>query len=331
MRKTVRILFPCIGRRVVLAQAFTDAAAELGLRAVLIGTDASATAPAMEVCDRQYVVPPVKDPRYETATRRIIRNEKIDLVVPTIDLDLRFWASVRDKLSRQGCTVLVSSPEVVAISQDKRKMYHLLRRNDFDTPETTSATAILKRKRHRFPYFLKPWDGHASRGNAVVHNKEDLRFFARRVPNCIVQEFIAGAEHTVDVLVDFDMQVRCVVPRLRLEARAGEVSKGQTVKHSGIMAEARRLVETLQAGPGIVTIQCFLTPDEKIKIIEVNPRFGGGIPLSIRAGARIPRWILQWWAGQNPRIRQDGWRDGLLMLRYDEAIWINGHVISDIR
>lgn len=331
MRKTVRILFPCIGRRVVLAKAFADAAAELGLRGILIGTDASASAPAMQVCDRQYVVPLVKHPRYGTVTRRIVRDEKIDLVVPTIDLDLRYWAGVRDTLARQNCTVLVSAPEVVAISQDKRKMYRLLTRNGFDTPETTSVAATLKRERHHFPYFLKPWDGHASRGNAVVRNKDELRFFSRRVPNCIVQEFVEGAEHTVDALVDFDMQVRCIIPRLRLEARAGEVSKGQTVKHPGIMAEARRLVETLQAGPGIVTIQCFLTPGGKIKIIEVNPRFGGGIPLSIRAGARIPRWILQWWAGQNPRIRSDGWRDGLLMLRYDEAIWINNHVSSDIR
>jgi len=43
--------------------------------------------------------------------------------------------------------------------------------------------------------------------------------------------------------------------------------------------------------------------------------------LSIKAGANFPRWLVQWWRGEDPRIRLDGWREGLLMLRYDEAVW----------
>jgi carbamoyl-phosphate synthase large subunit len=183
------------------------------------------------------------------------------------------------------------------------------------------AAQALRLRRHRFPYFLKPWDGHASKGNAVVRNREELRFYAGRIPNCIVQEFVPGQEYTVDVLVDFAGQVRCVVPRLRIETRTGEVSKGMTVKHPEIIAQSQRLVEELGAGPGVITIQCFLTPDQQIKFIEINPRFGGGVPLSIKAGADFPRWLLQLWLGQAPRIPLTGWRDGLVMLRYDEAIW----------
>ena len=54
----------------------------------------------------------------------------------------------------------------------------------------------------------------------------------------------------------------------------------------------------------------------------VNPAFPEIVrPLSIKAGADFPRWILQLWQRQNPRISLDGWRDGLVMLRYDEAVW----------
>ena len=243
------------------------------------------------------------------------------MLVPTVDLDLPVWAQRRETLLDMGCTALVSSKEVVSICQDKRQMYRFLKKHGFDTPYTMSAAAAMRLKRHSFPYFVKPWDGHASRGNAVAHSREELKFLARRVPNCLVQQFIEGQEYTVDVLVDFAGAVRCVVPRQRLEVRAGEVSKAMTVKHRGIMEQCESLVMKLGAGPGVITIQCFLTAAGQIKFIEINPRFGGGIPLSIKAGADFARWILQLWLGRKPRIAMDAWRDKLVMLRYDEAVW----------
>jgi carbamoyl-phosphate synthase large subunit len=118
------------------------------------------------------------------------------------------------------------------------------------------------------------------------------------------------------------MKVRCVVPRRRIEVRAGEVSKGQVVKNAHIMSQAARLVEALGAGPGVITIQLFLTSDGKVKFIEINPRFGGGVPLSIKAGANFPKWILQEVLGKKPVIRFDGFKDKLIMLRYDAEVWL---------
>ncbi|MCK5472830.1 MAG: ATP-grasp domain-containing protein, partial [Planctomycetes bacterium] len=89
-----------------------------------------------------------------------------------------------------------------------------------------------------------------------------------------------------------------------------------------IMAEAKRLVEILCAGPGIITLQLFLTEDGRMKFIEVNPRFGGGVPLSIKAGANFPKWLLREMAGKKPKIKFDGFKDGLTMLRYDAEVWL---------
>jgi carbamoyl-phosphate synthase large subunit len=188
--------------------------------------------------------------------------------------------------------------------------------------------AALSKKRLNWPCFLKPWDGYASRGNAVVHNREELLFFAKRIPNVICQEFVRGTEYTCDVYVDFDMKVRCVVPRRRIETRTGEVSKGQIVRHPHIMGETARAVEALGAGPGVITMQLFLTDDDRVKFIEINPRFGGGAPLSIKAGANFPKWILQELLGRKPNIRFDDFEDGLIMLRYDAEVWLKN---SDIK
>jgi carbamoyl-phosphate synthase large subunit len=88
------------------------------------------------------------------------------------------------------------------------------------------------------------------------------------------------------------------------------------------MSQAARLVETLRAGPGVITLQLFITDDGHVKFIEINPRFGGGVPLSIKAGADFPKWILRELLGQKPRIRFDGFTDKLIMLRYDGEVWL---------
>ena len=88
------------------------------------------------------------------------------------------------------------------------------------------------------------------------------------------------------------------------------------------MAEAKRLIEILQAGPGVITLQLFLTEDGRMKFIEVNPRFGGGVPLSVKAGANFPKWLLLEMLGKKPNIKFDGFKDGLAMLRYDAEIWL---------
>jgi carbamoyl-phosphate synthase large subunit len=102
------------------------------------------------------------------------------------------------------------------------------------------------------------------------------------------------------------------------------VSKSQVIKNSRIMAKAVTLVEKLGAGPGVITLQLFLTGDNKVTFIEINPRFGGGVPLSIKAGANFPKWILQELSGQKPRIRPDAFKDNLIMLRYDSEVWHPG-------
>lgn len=323
MTRPVTILFSCIGRRVSLMRSFRDAARRLRIPLRVLGTDASPTSPALQLCNQAFIVPPVSENGYLQKTLSIVRRNQVQLLIPTVDLDLMILAENRPRFERLGCHVLVSRPEVIAICQDKRKTSQFWRRNGFDTPDTLSVTQTLKHKYIAFPCFLKPWDGYASRSNAVAHSREELAFYGRRIPNCIVQEYVRGDEFTCDAFVDNRMRVRCVVPRRRLEVRSGEVSKARIFKDREIMERTAQLVEVLGAGPGVITIQLIRQKDGILKFIEVNPRFGGGALLSIQAGADFPRWILQELSGQVPRIRFDGFEDGLLMLRYDQEVWVH--------
>jgi len=325
------VLFTCIGRRVSLLESFRRAAKQLKINASLLGTDTTELSPALQLCDQRFSVKPTTHAGYIKQILSIVKANSVKLLVPTVDLDLKLLAQNKSKFAGLGCRVLVSDPEVIDICQDKRKTYKFLLKNNFDTPATISIRTVLKNSKSEivnrkseigFPLFLKPWDGYAGRGNAVVNNRKELLFYAKRVPNAICQELVKGTEYTCDVYVDFGMKVSCVVPRKRIEVRAGEVSKGQVAKNARIMSEAVTLVEKLGAGPGVITLQLFLTDDGKVKYIEINPRFGGGAPLSIKAGADFPKWILQELAGGKPNIRPNGFKDNLVMLRYDSEVWL---------
>jgi len=322
--KNLNIMFTCIGRRVSLLSSFRKSARQLKLTSKFIGTDTTPLSSALQLCDKGYLVKPVDHRGYLKELLDIVKNEKIKLLIPTVDLDLKLLANNKAKFEKLGCFVLISKPKVIDICQDKRETFSFLSEAGFDTPLTWSNSSALRKKDLRYPCFLKPWDGYASRGSAIVRNRMELSFYAKTVPNCIVQEYINGNEYTCDVFVNFDGKVRCVVPRQRLEVRSGEVSKAQIVKDPKIMETAAQAVEALGAGPGVITVQLIKNGGRKINLIEINPRFGGGAPLSIKAGANFPKWILQELTGKKPRIKFDGFKNKLTMLRFDAEVWLDG-------
>ncbi|MFA6175791.1 MAG: ATP-grasp domain-containing protein [Phycisphaerae bacterium] len=319
--KNFNVLFTCIGRRVGLLNSFRQAAKKLGLNCEFFGAEMTELSSALQLCDKKFIVNSVGHNKYIKQLLDIVKQNNVKLIVPTVDLDLKTLAKNKEKFSAAGCMVLVSDYEVVDICQDKRKTFKFLAKNGFDTPKTFTPRQALSKK-IKYPCFLKPWDGYASRGTATAKNRSELLFYSKQVPNCIVQEFIKGQEFTCDVFVGFDGEVKCVVPRKRIETRAGEVSKSETSKNSMVMRQTSKLIGKLGAGPGVITVQMILTKDKQLKFIEINPRFGGGAPLSIRAGADFPKWILQQMAGKKLKIKFDGFEDKLRMLRYDAEVWI---------
>ncbi len=323
-RRDVRILFTCAGRRIELISAFVEAARSLGLRPDIHVADAENHFAAACIARQAHPVPPTSSPDYIRCLLSIVKRCKIDMLVPLTDTDLVKLAETRNEFARLSCAALISSPAVVHACRDKLLTYRFLTSHKIDTPATWTPDEALARRRHRFPYFLKPRRGSASKGSFVIRHRQELEAMVPRVPEAIVQEFVPGVEHTLDVYAGFDGRPRCVVPRERIEVRGGEVTKARTVKHPRIMATGARVVEALAQCVGLITIQLILSPERRIRVIEINPRFGGGVPLAIHAGANFPKWLLTEWLGRRPRIRLDQFRDGEIMLRFHQSFFLNG-------
>lgn len=320
-RSQLQVLFTCIGRRVELVDAFRKAAAKLKIRLTTHGADMSWFAPALHHVDRAHIVPTLADPNYLDALIEIVRKHRIDLIIPLIDSELLLMSEAWERFDALGCMGVVSSESVIQTCQDKMQTYERLKKAGIDTPATWTSEEVLRRKRHRFPYFIKPREGSAGLGNYKINNLDELEVLCRRVQDPIVQEFVSGVEHTLDVYTGFDGIPRCVVPRKRLEVRSGEVSKGVIVKNPRIMAVGRKVALALGDTRGVITVQCMVTPQRRIRVIEINPRFGGGAPLAIHAGADFPKWLMAHHLGRRIRINPTGFKDNLTMLRYDRSVF----------
>ncbi|CAN7712534.1 ATP-grasp domain-containing protein [Paenibacillus sp. LjRoot153] len=320
LNSKMNILFTSSGRRLSLLQQFKKMFIQYGINGNIITADLRLTAPTAFISDKHYIVPRVTDPNYMTRLKEICRNEKIDIIIPLIDTELMVLSENQKGFEEIGVKLLVSSKELNEMAGDKIKTYQFFQERNISTPKVFTEDEI-NNKQYQFPLLIKPLDGSSSVGVTKINNEKELLFFKDYIPNAMIQEFVSGTEYTVDVMLDFNGNIRTVVPRLRIETRAGEVSKGVTKKDDDIIAAVQRVVNLLPGPVGCITLQCFKKNDGEITFIEINPRFGGGIPLSIEAGANFPLWVLQMCSGENFTEGDYSWRENLTMLRYDDAIF----------
>ena len=315
------ILFTSVGRRVSLIKHFQKTLKKMGLKGRIVGADLQKNAPAFHVVDRAFKICRIDDPSYVPSLLEICKKENITLLFPLIDTDLSILANNKKTFSKAGTQVVISEPQLIEVAINKQKTHDFFRAHGIDTPEcfdTETAVNINP----GYPLFMKPLNGSASLGTVKIRNKKELLFFKEYVQMPILQEYMHGTEYTLDVLFDFGGEVRCVVPRMRVEVRAGEVSKSIIVDNRQIVDEGWKVAESLQGAIGCINIQCFLTLDGSVKFIEINPRFGGGTPLSLFAGADFPRWIIEMAMGKDPGNIRDAYRKNVCMLRYDDAVFL---------
>ncbi|MBR6390786.1 MAG: ATP-grasp domain-containing protein, partial [Lachnospiraceae bacterium] len=129
-------------------------------------------------------------------------------------------------------------------------------------------------------------------------------------------------EYTVDIMCDFGGNPIFITPRIREAVRAGEVLKTRIVNDPVIVDEMKKLIEAFKpCGP--ITVQ--LIKDRSTGIdhyIEINPRYGGGAPLSIKAGADSAEAIIRLLNGENLSFRDNAAAVDAVYSRFDQSVCI---------
>ena len=312
------VMILSVGRRVELVKRFKRAAKKLNIESKIIGVDIDNLAPALYFCDERVIVPRINDDNYLSSLLDACEKYDVKLIIPTIDTELLKISENIKLFEDKKIMVNVSSNEVIKICRNKKNTQKWLDDNHFLAPRMISDEDI-NNKNYQFPLFIKPLDGSSSINAFKVENEKELMFFKDYVPNPIIQEMVKGEEYTIDVFCDFDSNPITIVPRKRIAVRAGEIQKGIICKNREIIDYMKKVVNALKPR-GHITIQC-IKDNEKIYILEINPRFGGGAPMSIDAGADSPLHLYKLLMGEKLEYNEN-YQDNLYFSRFDDAVLI---------
>jgi carbamoyl-phosphate synthase large subunit len=316
MTSTVNLLLLNAGRRCELIRSFKAAFNDLNVAGRLITTDITGIAPALYFGDRRYILPHSSHPQFIKHLCALCRREQVHLIIPLIDPDLPVLACHLPIIERAGTKVLVSNEATIEVCRDKEKTFQFLHQRAIPTPKVFT---LEEARRKKFPLFIKRKNGSASVDAYKVNSARELEFFAQYVPDALIQEFVSGEEYTVDVFSDWSGKALLAVPRKRLKVRAGEVAVGRIERDIKVEALAKGVARKLQTiGP--VNIQIIRTR-KSAYVTEINPRFGGGCPLSIAAGAPFPQWTILMAMKRRFSSRLVRIQGGLTMMRFDDSLF----------
>lgn len=315
------VLLLSAGRRVELAQAFASEIKARGLHAKMLATDMKPELSAVcQMVDVAVKAPRVNDPSYIDFLLSTCKAHQVGMVIPTIDTELLLLAQYRDVFAEEGVHLIISDEALVRDCRDKRLTASLFCNLGIDTPR------IFERSALQFPCFAKPYDGSCSVGASVVHDVNMLSDAMLADEKMMFMELIDGShtEFTVDAYYDQTGQLVCFVPRQRIEVRGGEISKG-VARRNQVYDYLLPKLTRLEGAKGCITLQLFSNfQTGRFAALEINPRFGGGYPLSYSAGANYPGWLIDEYLLNRKIPFFDGWEADLLMLRYDAKVLVHG-------
>lgn len=312
------ILITSAGRRGKLVRILQDVAP-----AKVLTTDLRPElSSACVISDGSFAVPRVTAEDYLPSLLKICEENEIGLIVPTIDPELLVLAENRERLAAAGVQCVVSDSAFVRICRDKRLTHDFFIDRGLGSPALNDPGAQPK-----YPLFAKPYDGSCSANVHLIKSASDLTPALLEDPKLIFLDYLDPAEHdeyTIDMYFDRQGDLKCLVPRLRLETRGGEVSKGRT-RWLSAFGKLREKMGRIDGARGCLTAQFFHhRASDELFGIEINPRFGGGFPLSCDAGANYADWVIREYLRGESVEWFDGWERDLTMLRYDDHVLVRG-------
>jgi len=286
----------------------------------IISSDTNPVSAGFYLSDAHEVLPEVENQSYTTRLFEIISKHNIGILMPSSGYDIYNFSRNKGNLLDRGAVAVVSDEDVMEKCRDKMETFTFLSQK-FASPYTT----VDPNKIIEFPLIAKPRFGKGSKGVVKIDNDDDLKYVQSKNDNLIFQEYLPGTEYTIDVLSDLEGEPIIAVPRIRLQTKAGISTIGKIVKDDSISETCKSIAKYLKIiGP--CCIQMKETKDGILKVVEVNPRLGGGTIFTALAGANFPSMILDMVKGKKvePPVISE-----ITVVRYFEEIVVeNGKVMK---
>lgn len=269
------------------------AAAECGYETIMINCNPETVSTDFDTADKLYFEPVFWEHIYD-----IIKHEKPEGVI--VQLGGQTALKLAEKLTKYGIKILGTSFEALDLAEDRGLFSKMLKENDIPYPEfdiaTTADEAAAIADVLDFPILVRPSYVLGGQGMKIVINKEELEKHVvdllSRMPGnqLLLDHYLDGAiEAEADAICDGENvyiigimehiepcgvhsgDSNSLLPPFNL----GDLVMQQIVDHTKKIALALNTV-------GLINIQ-FAIKDDKVYIIEANPRASRTVPFIAKA------------------------------------------------
>lgn len=239
-----------------------------GLGYKLIGTTIYEKSPADCFSDLVEIAPKTSDAMYIDWLVSIIKKHQIDIIIPSIEVDMIKWNENRDVLEKTDAVVMLNNSELINLCVDKWLFYQKLYKFAPDYAIESRLDEGLK-----LPFLLKPRRGFASQGIVKVENNDTFEQHKEKLGTTHMAQPIIGDndhEYTISAFFDKGNQMLCYQQLKRKLSKDGFTELAESVDIEGIEKVLTDLAKIFKPiGP---TNFQFRYDGLQIKLLEINPR-----------------------------------------------------------
>lgn len=282
----ISMLFLGGAKRVAMARMFKDAAAKRGLECKIVGYELDAhSALAME----GLIVEGLrwKDPDILNNLNSVVKQHNIDIIIPFVDPAVGVAADYVETTTSSTFAPVAKRCHADKMF-DKVAAAELFEANNIPIPATWKQG-----DKYSTPLIAKPRFGSASKGIIEINSQQELDDIINKSDYLIQERIDRREEITIDCYAaSTNGKIVCTSPRIRREVAGGEAVRTITIADNTANTLAQQVIETANLC-GAITVQLIRDLDNnRLLVMEVNPRLGGGAVASVHAGADIPGLII---------------------------------------
>lgn len=297
----------------------------------IVGLDGNPDGTGLYAVPASYQIPYASSKHYINCLKEIFQKEQCRLMFPGLDAELLKLARHREEvLQSTGTIIMVSSPELIEIADDKMKTSELLDRIDLPYPLTYGFDEVVAGSADlQFPFVVKPKTGGARSKNVFkVSDRKKLEGILHSngidPAEYVAQEYIKGEEYTCGT-VSFEGDCFGVIIMRRI-LRDGDTYKC-FVEFNPVIEEAvRRVIEAVKPF-GAMNVQLRMR-EGKPYIFELNARCSGTTAARAISGFNEPGSVADYLIyGKRPsyQIRKT------TIFRYWKELVIEEEQLRDIK
>ena len=286
-----------------------------------------------ELVNKTYMIPYPSEGK-DALLRRLLEiheKEKLDVIIPNFDAELFSFIKLENKLNEIGIrTYLPTLEQFEERNKSNLNMYG--EKYGVKVPMGTEVYSISDLnnilRSMNYPVMIKGkyYDAYASYSIEQA-TSNFMKLSSKWGFPVIVQEFIRGTEVNVIALGDGKGTMIAAVPmRKQYITDKGKAWGGITIEDPSLLDLAHRVISRTKWKGGL-ELELIRTIDNKLYLIEINPRIPAWVYLAVGAGQNIPEALLMLTMGMEVKPFS-GYAVGKMFIRYSYDMIVDLELFS---